>query len=99
MRKGNIKLAIAFVALNILDAALSQASDARGTLQEANPVMRPLIEQSWGLTWGVKMGIIIACACVLLMLGRHYPGQTRKVFIGLIVLMVVVCVVNVVGLL
>ena len=94
----NIKLAACFVALNALDAALTQVSDARGTLQEANPVMRPLIERSWGLTWGVKMGIAIACACVLLWLSKKYPRQTRKVFIGLIALMIGVCVVGVVGL-
>lgn len=95
----NLKLAIALVALNILDAAVSQVSDARGTLCEGNPLMSLLIERSWGLTWCVKMGIIAGCTITLLWLSKRYPREIRKVFIGLIALMGVVCVVNVIELL
>lgn len=95
----NLKLAVWFIALNVLDAALSHTLDARGALIEANPVMRPLIEQSWALTWGVKMAVIIGLSIILLGLSKKYPREMRIVFIGSIALMVGVCVVGAIVLL
>lgn len=95
----NIKLAIAFVALNIVDAVLTRMADIRGTLCEANPVGRYFIEQSWRSLWEVKMVAVVGCTIIFLLLARRYPQQVKRIFIILIGVMLGVCLINAIGVL
>ena len=94
----SIKLAIAFVGLNILDIVLTRMSDINGTLCEANPVMRHFIEQSsWGIVWGIKFSVVILVVVLLLIESRRYHGFVQKLFTALVGVMTGVCVVNLIG--
>lgn len=97
---GSIKLAIAFVALNILDIVLTRMADMNGTLCEANPVMRHFIEQSsWGAVWGIKFSVVAFVVALLLIESQRFPGFVQKLFIVLVGVMTGVCVVNLIGVL
>jgi hypothetical protein len=50
-------LAIAFVGLNALDAALTVAGMSKGGVAELNPIMCPLLEQSEWVFWVFKIGM------------------------------------------
>jgi len=90
----NITLAIAFVGLNVLDAALTVAAMDRGGVAEVNPIMRGLLGQSRWMFWEFKIGIAVFFALLLLFFSVKYPQQVKRIFIALIVAMVGVCLIN-----
>ena len=94
----SIKLAIAFVGLNILDIVLTRMADMNGTLCEANSVMRHFIEQSsWGTVWGIKFSAVALVVVLLLIESQRLPGFVQKLFTALVGVMTGVCVVNLIG--
>jgi len=95
----NIKLAIAFVALNILDAALTVAAMSKGGVSELNPIMRDLLGQPGWVFWGFKIGMALIFAFVLLILSNRYPRQIKRIFVILIAAMLGICLFNMMSLL
>lgn len=90
----NIMLAITFVGLNVLDAALTVAAMDKGGVAEVNPIMRGLLGQSRRMFWEFKIGIVVFFALLLLFFAVKYPQQVKRIFIALIVAMVGVCLIN-----
>lgn len=93
----HLKLAVAFVGLNILDAILTKAIRDSGGI-ELNPVMQYLFEQPEWVAWTFEIVGTIAIAFVLLLLAVFSPRLIKGVFIGLIILMAFVCLYNGIGL-
>ena len=98
MAMRNVKLAIAFVGLNVLDAVLTLAAMIQGELYELNPIMRKLLEQPGWMFWGFKIVAAIVCASLLLLLAAKYPRQIKRILTVLVVVMLGVCLVNTIGL-
>ena len=95
----HIKLAAAFVALNMVDAALTWTLAGKGGY-ELNPITRiVLVQQSALAYWGFKSGRVLILVAALLYLANIYPRQMGKVFIVLIIIALGVCVFNLLGLL
>ena len=94
----HIKLAIVFVALNDLDAILTNVALNAGGI-ESNPIINFLYEQSSWIAWSVKIGSSAVIAFVLLLFASYYPRSIKIVFIALIIAMVAVCLWNGIALL
>lgn len=94
----HIKLAIAFVALNVLDAALSLTAIGKGGY-ELFPIARHILEQPTWVFWGFKIGMALIFTLVLLILSKRFPRQIKRIFIALVGVMLGVCLINMVGLL
>ena len=94
---GHIKLAIIFVALNIVDASLTSVIIKTGGI-ELNPIMRYLFGQPTWVSWTFEIGGTIVAAFGLLLLAVFSPRLIKGVFIALIVLMTFVCLYNGIGL-
>lgn len=88
-----LKLAFAFVGLNILDIILTKMAYAKGALIEVIPMMKNLIEISSGIAWTIKISVIILTTTLLLLFANRYPKQVNKIFIALIIV-TVICVIN-----
>jgi len=95
----HIKLAAVFVALNMVDAALTWTLAGKGGY-ELNPITRIVLAQQSALAyWGFKVGRTLLCTAALLFLASVYPRQMGKVFIALIIVALGVCLFNLLGLL
>jgi hypothetical protein len=86
----NIKLVVAFIVLNILDAILTNVALKAGGI-ESNPIMRYLREQGTGLTWGVEIGSAIVVAFAFLVLATYSPRFIKIVLIVAVIYMAAVC--------
>ena len=89
-RLEHIKLVIVFVALNILDAGLTNIILNTGG-NELNPMMRYLWEQPKGIVWGVEIGSTIVVAFAFLLLATYSPRLIKVVLIVSIIYMAAVC--------
>ena len=86
----HIKLVIVFVALNIIDAALTNIIlNAGGT--ELNPMMHYLWKRGIGLAWSVEIGSSLIVAFAFLILATYMPRLIKVVLIVWIIYMTVVC--------
>jgi len=94
----NIKLAIAFVGLNILDAALTITTMNKGGVAELNPIMRTFLGQSKWVFWIAKINLVLIFALLLLIFSKRHPQQVKRIFIILIAAMLGICVVNTISL-
>jgi len=94
----HIKLAAIFVALNIMDAVLTNMIMKGGGI-ELNPIMRYLFEQPKWVAWTFEVGGTMIVAFSLLLLAVSAPRLIKGIFIGLIILMAFVCLYNGVGIL
>jgi len=94
----NIKLAIVFVALNVIDGIFTLALFTRGGY-ELNPIMRQVLacEVSW-VFWLVKIGATLAFASLLLLVADRYYQQINRIFLILIGVMTGICIFNGMGL-
>ena len=89
-RLEHIKLVIVFVALNIVDAGLTDIIlNAGGS--ELNPLMRPLWEQARWIPWSVEIGSSVVVAFAFLILATYSPRLIKVVLIVSIIYMAVVC--------
>ena len=89
-RLEHIKLVIVFVALNMLDAMLTNlVLNAGGT--EFNPIMRPLWEQARWIAWSVEIGSTLVVAFAFLLLAIYAPRLTKVFLIVSIIYMATVC--------
>jgi len=92
-RLEHIKLAIVFVALNMLDALFTDMIlNAGGT--ELNPMMRPLWEQARWIPWSVEIGSTLLVAFAFLILATYTPRLIKVVLIVLIICMAAACIHN-----
>lgn len=94
-----LALAIAFVALNIVDAVLTRTLWLAGGY-ELNPMMRHIL--GWGLDsafWLFKLGATLAVTILLLLLASKFPRPIHRIFIALVIAMVGICLFNLGGLL
>jgi len=98
MAMRNIKLAVIFVGLNIIDAALTVAGMNRGRVCELNPIMSHLLEQPEWVFWTTKMSLTLIFALALLAFSNKYPRQIGRIFIALVIAMAGICIFNLVGL-
>jgi len=92
--KRSIGLAIAFVGLSALDAALTLAGMNKGGVAELNPIMCPLLEQPEWVFWVFKIGMASIFALVLLIFSKRFPQQVKRIFIALVIAMVGLCLFN-----
>jgi len=95
----NIKLAIVFVVLNILDAALTVAALSKGGVCELNPIMRGLLVQPGWVFWTTKISLALVFALALLIFSNKYPRPIHRIFLALVGVMAGICLFNLVGLL
>ena len=93
----NIKLAVAFVGLNILDAILTVAAMNKGGVCEANPLMSHLLEQPTWVFWTTKISLTLIFALLLLIFSNKYPRQVKRIFIILVGVMAGICAFNMMG--
>ena len=93
----HIKLAVIFVALNILDAILTNIIINAGG-RELNPIMSYLFEQPKWVAWAFEIGGTLIAAFGLLLLAAYSPRFIKVVFITSIIIMGAVCLYNGVGL-
>lgn len=90
-RLEHIKLVIVFVALNMLDAMLTNlVLNAGGT--EFNPIMRPLWEQARWIAWSVEIGSTLVVAFAFLLLAIYAPRLTKVFLIVATIYMATVCI-------
>jgi hypothetical protein len=92
-RLEHIKLVIVFVALNILDAILTDIALNAGGI-EFNPIMRPLWEQARWIAWSVEIGSTLVVALAFILLAIYAPRLTKVFLIVSIVYMAAVCIYN-----
>ena len=93
----HLKLAAVFVALNIIDAVLTNVIIAGGG-KELNPIMRYLFEQPKWVAWVFEVGGTIIVTFALLLLATAYPRLIKITFISVIIIMAFVCLYNGMGL-
>jgi len=98
MAMRNIKLAVIFVGLNIIDAALTVAGMNRGRVCELNPIMSHLLEQPEWVFWATKISLALVFALVLLAFSNKYPRPIHRIFLILVGVMVGICLINLVSL-
>lgn len=96
--RGHIKLAITFILLNVADAALTSKAIAAGGY-ELNPLMRYALQYPEWIFWWVKMSAVLIITFALLLASGRFPQPIKRIFMALIVVMVVICVFNTMGLL
>ncbi|MCJ7829391.1 MAG: DUF5658 family protein [Dehalococcoidia bacterium] len=96
-RLEHIKLAIIFVALNMLDAVLTDIIIKTGG-RELNPIMQYLFEQPKWMAWTFEVGGTLVAAFGLLLLAVYSPRFIKVVFITSIIIMGAVCLYNGIGL-
>ena len=92
----NIRLAIGFVALSVIDAALTLAVVGKG--YEINSIMRYFLEQPVWAFWVLKVSLSLLFAMVLVRLSDRFPRQVKRILTFLVVAMVGVCLFNMIGL-
>jgi len=97
-RLEHIRLAIIFVALNMLDAVLTNIIMAGGGC-ELNPIMRFLFDQPKWVAWTFEISGTLVAAFGLLLIATAYPRELKIVFIALVAIMSFVCIYNGIGLL
>lgn len=93
----NVKLAVAFFVLNIVDAAVTQIAIGNGGL-ELNPIMGALLRQPSWVFWWFKISLSLIVILVLLILANKYPRSIHRILTGLVIAMAGVCVFNGMGL-
>jgi len=89
----HIKLAIIFIALNVLDMFLTQIILLKGGW-EANPIMKYPLGYSMALSWSIKLTAIISVTIVLLYCATFHPRPIKITFISIIGFMSIVCLYN-----
>ena len=94
----NRALAATFVGLNVLDAALTQHIVGSGLGTEFMPLMRHLLKYSLLDFWLVKAGGSVLFATILVLLSKRFEASIRRVLQVLVLLMVLICLINIVGL-
>jgi len=97
-RLEHVKLAIAFVALNILDNALTHIGLNAG-FRELNPVMASLWKRGAGMAWSIDIAASLAIALLLVLLTSYSPRLMKGVFIISIIYIAFTCFRNVLYLL
>jgi len=94
----HVKLAIIFVALNMLDAVLTNIILSYGG-RELNPIMVYLFEQPKWVAWTFEIGGTLVATFGLLLIATKYPREIKLIFVVLVVVMFAVCLYNGIGLL
>jgi hypothetical protein len=94
----HIKLAIAFVALNVLDAILTISAMNKGGVAELNPIARTFLEQSNWKFWAFKINTALIFVVLLLVFSNRFPHQTERIFTGLVIGMSGICLFNIISL-
>ena len=89
----HIKLVIVFVALNMLDAILTNIALNIGAV-EVNPITRYLFEQARGIFWTFEIGSTALVVFIFWILGMFSPRMMKIVLIVSIIYMTVVCLWN-----
>jgi len=89
-RLEHIKLVIVFVALNILDAGLTDIILNAGG-NELNPMMHYLWEQPKWILWSVEIGSTTVVAFAFLLLATYSPRLIKVVLIAAIIFMAAIC--------
>ena len=98
-RLEHIKLAIVALALNIIDAVLTQKWINMGGIDyELNPMLRHLLRQFGWSGWIIKMAGVVGVILLLLWVATKYPHLVKIIFIGVIIFMCVICLHNGIGL-
>lgn len=92
-----MRLGAIFVALNSLDAALTQVGLTYFSGYEGNPLERLIIGYSWQNFWSFKVGMAIVGVVLFMIFAKRYP-RLRKLFISGIGLMAGVCLFNLIAL-
>jgi len=87
-------LAVCFVGLNVLDAFLTKAAiDGRlGT--ELNPIMRLFVTQPLYKFVGIKVGLAVGIAAILILAAKDFPGPVKRILIALVICMIGICLFN-----
>jgi len=93
----NVKLAVAFIVLNIVDAALTVVIADEGGY-ELLPIARYFLEQSTWTFWVFKIGMTLLFAFALIALSDKYHHQMHRMLFTLVIAMAGVCIFNGVGL-
>lgn len=86
----HIKLVVVFVALNIVDAGLTNIALNIGAV-EVNPVTRYLFEQARGIFWTFEIGSTALVVFIFWILGMFSPRVMKILLIVSIIYMTVVC--------
>jgi hypothetical protein len=92
----HLTLAIAFIALNILDASLTSAAIRKGGY-ELLPIARHILEQPSWVFWLFKVGLALIFALILVILSKKYPQQTKRILTILVGVMIGVCAINLIA--
>jgi len=92
-----IKLAAAFIGLNILDAFITKILSAAGGY-ELNPILRHILglNNDW-MFLTAKIGTAITFTLILLMLAPRFPRAIKNIFTLLVFAMAVICVWNLIA--
>jgi len=93
-----VKLAIVFVALNVVDNALTHIGLNAG-FRELNPVMASLWKRGAWVAWSIDIGASLAIALLVVLLASRSPRLMKALLIVLIIYIAVVCLWNTVYLL
>ncbi len=91
----NVKLAITFVGVNILDAALTLRAIANGGYELCSIPSLILRQPTW-VFWCFKISTALIFALLLLILSDRFP-QVKRIFIILIGVMSGICLFNTIG--
>ena len=91
-----ITLAIAFVLLNIVDAALTLLAVDNGAT-ELNPIMRTLLEQPSWVFWSSKISWTLVFTLALIIAARKWPNPVKRILTVLVIITAVVCLLNLTG--
>lgn len=94
----NIKLAIAFAGLNILDIILTQVIISTGKGYEVNPIMRLILYKPDWVVSIVKIGGIAVCIALFMSLVGKFP-ELQRTFTAIVVMMLAICLFNAIVLL
>jgi len=97
-RRAHLKLAVAFLLLNILDGILTKILWVAGGY-ELNPIARHtlLLQANWSF-WAVKVGVALICVFFLLWYAPRFPKRTKNILTLLVFAMLAICLFNTVGL-
>lgn len=93
----NIKLAVTFFVLNIVDTTLTQFATSNGGY-ELNPIMATFLKQPSWVFWWFKISLALTISLTLLILANKAPHAVKRIFIALVIAMAGVCIFNGVGL-
>jgi len=87
-------LAACFVGLNVLDAFLTKMAIDRGVGIELNPIMKLFVGQPLLKFIGIKVGLAVGIAAILILAAKDFPNPVRRILIALVVCTVGICLFN-----